>query len=96
MRRRNTVAASRRQTRPYDLEIASMRRRLCFAATLLLFFTAGRPRAVSTSVVISQVYGGGGNSGATLKNDFIELFNLGTSAVDLTGWSVQRRLPTSR
>src|SRR5437867_12536526 len=33
--------------------------------------------AVSNTVVISQVYGGGGNSGATLKNDFIELFNRG-------------------
>jgi hypothetical protein len=32
--------------------------------------------AASTStVVISQIYGGGGNAGATLKNDFIELFN---------------------
>src|SRR5438094_10479396 len=40
-------------------------------------------------VGISQVYGGGGNSGATLKNDFIELFNPGTQPVDLTGWSVQ-------
>jgi DNA/RNA endonuclease G (NUC1)/PKD repeat protein len=43
----------------------------------------------SGSVVISQAYGGGGNSGATIKNDFIELFNNGSSAVDLTGWSVQ-------
>ncbi|HVX38173.1 MAG TPA: DNA/RNA non-specific endonuclease [Gemmatimonadaceae bacterium] len=41
------------------------------------------------NVVISQVYGGGGNSGATYKNDFIELFNPGTSAVALDGWSVQ-------
>jgi hypothetical protein len=40
-------------------------------------------------VVISQVYGGGGNAGATLKNDFIELFNRGSAAVDVTGWSVQ-------
>jgi len=40
-------------------------------------------------VVISQVYGGGGNSGATYKNDFIELFNRGTETVNLTGWSVQ-------
>lgn len=45
--------------------------------------------AVSTTVVISQVYGGGGNSGAPWRNDFIELYNLGTTAVDLTGWSVQ-------
>ena len=46
-------------------------------------------RAVSPDVVISQIYGGGGNSGATLTNDFIELFNRGTSTVSLTGWSVQ-------
>ncbi len=42
-----------------------------------------------TQVVISQVYGGGGNSVATYKNDFIELFNRGTTCISLTGWSVQ-------
>ncbi len=41
------------------------------------------------NVVISQVYGGGNNSMATYQNDFIELFNNGTSAVPLNGWSVQ-------
>ncbi|MGH8056318.1 MAG: lamin tail domain-containing protein, partial [Candidatus Entotheonellia bacterium] len=45
--------------------------------------------ALSANIVISQVYGGGGNSGATLKNDFIELFNRGTTSVDVSGWSVQ-------
>ncbi|MCA0232344.1 MAG: ExeM/NucH family extracellular endonuclease [Bacteroidetes bacterium] len=40
-------------------------------------------------VVISQVYGGGGNSGATLTNDFIELFNSGSTTVDLTNYSIQ-------
>lgn len=43
----------------------------------------------SSSIVISQVYGGGGNSGATWKNDFVELFNRGSVAVDVTGWTVQ-------
>jgi predicted extracellular nuclease len=46
-------------------------------------------QAVSTDIVISQVYGGGGNSGATYTNDFIELFNRGTSPASLVGWSVQ-------
>lgn len=46
-------------------------------------------QAVSTGVVISQVYGGGGNAGATYRNDFIELFNRGGSPVSLNGWSVQ-------
>src|SRR5258708_15470608 len=45
--------------------------------------------AVSTSIVISQVYGGGGNGGSTYKNDFIELFNRGNVAANVNGWSVQ-------
>ena len=45
--------------------------------------------ALSTGVVVSQVYGGGGNTGATYTHDFIELFNRGTSAVSVAGWSVQ-------
>ncbi|MDZ4258665.1 MAG: ExeM/NucH family extracellular endonuclease [Gemmatimonadales bacterium] len=50
---------------------------------------AGMVVASPSGVVISQVYGGGGNSGATLTNDFIELHNAGTAAVSLDGWSVQ-------
>ncbi len=45
--------------------------------------------AVSPDIVISQIYGGGGNTGAPLTHDFIELFNRGTNTVSLTGWSVQ-------
>ncbi|WP_373514867.1 ExeM/NucH family extracellular endonuclease [Persicitalea sp.] len=44
---------------------------------------------VRAQIVISQVYGGGGNSGAPLKNDFVELFNRGTAAVSLSTYSVQ-------
>ncbi len=40
-------------------------------------------------IVISQVYGGGGNTSAPLRNDFIELFNAGGTAVNVTGWSTQ-------
>ncbi|WP_169982372.1 ExeM/NucH family extracellular endonuclease [Microbispora sp. H10836] len=39
--------------------------------------------------VISQVYGGGGNSGAPYTNDYVELFNRGTAAISLDGWSLQ-------
>lgn len=45
--------------------------------------------AAAGSVVISQVYGGGSNSGATFTHDFVELYNAGTASVSLTGWSVQ-------
>jgi len=54
-----------------------------------LAFAPAASAAPSSDVVINEVYGGGGNSGATLKNDFIELYNGGSAAVDLSGWSVQ-------
>jgi hypothetical protein len=40
-------------------------------------------------VVVSEVYGGGGNAGATYKNDFIELYNRTAAPISLAGWSVQ-------
>lgn len=39
----------------------------------------------NAQVVINEVYGGGGNSGATYTHDFIELYNAGSSAVNLGG-----------
>ena len=42
-----------------------------------------------SGVVISEVYGGGGNSGAPLTNDFVELFNPTGDAVDLAGLSLE-------
>ncbi|HEX8681308.1 MAG TPA: ExeM/NucH family extracellular endonuclease [Ardenticatenaceae bacterium] len=55
----------------------------------LYWFTPTPAQAVSPDIVISQVYGGGGNAGATYRNDFIELFNRGTAAVSISNWSVQ-------
>src|SRR5689334_7812371 len=45
--------------------------------------------AQNEGIVISQIYGGGGNTSATLRNDFIELFNRSDKAVSINGWSVQ-------
>ena len=41
----------------------------------------------TSTIVVSQVFAGGGNAGATYTNDFVELFNRGSAAVDLTGWT---------
>ncbi|WP_371786081.1 lamin tail domain-containing protein [Streptosporangium subroseum] len=70
-------------------------RRLITAASLSLVVAAtmaalpGTANALSSDVVISAVYGGGGNSGAIFKNDFIELANTTGSAIDVSNWSVQ-------
>jgi len=40
-------------------------------------------------IVISQIYGGGGNTGATYNRDFVELHNRGGVTIGLTGWSIQ-------
>ncbi len=62
------------------------RKALAVAALALL----GSAALASTSgLVISQIYGGGGNSGSTYRNDYIELFNAGTTTVSLAGFAVQ-------
>ncbi|WP_407570560.1 ExeM/NucH family extracellular endonuclease [Deinococcus altitudinis] len=59
-------------------------------ATTTFTVTVSTPVATTPGkLVISQVYGGGGNTGATYKNDFIELFNTGSTDIALSGYSVQ-------
>ncbi len=59
-------------------------KKLYFLITILSFTASS-----FSQVVISQIYGGGGNAGALYTNDYIELFNRGTTAQSLNGWSVQ-------
>ena len=63
--------------------------RLLIPGLIVLTAASAVPRAVSPDIVISQVYGGGGNAGATYTNDFVELYNRGTAPVDVTGWTLQ-------
>jgi len=59
------------------------------SGTSLNFAVADCSQNSAAQVVISQVYGGGGNTGAIYNADFIELFNRSASPVSLNGWSVQ-------
>jgi predicted extracellular nuclease len=56
------------------------------ALGLLLLCAFG---AAQAQVVISQVYGGGGNSGAPFNRDYVELFNRGGADASLADLSVQ-------
>jgi predicted extracellular nuclease len=81
------VAAARRRLGP-ALMVGAM------LALTLTGLTAPPALAVSQSIVVSQVYGGGGNSGAPFTHDFVELFNRGTSPASVGGWSLQYASPT--
>ena len=58
-------------------------------SAFLSLVLASVPAAAAPAIVISQIYGGGGNSGAPYRNDYIELFNRDAMPVSLRGWSVQ-------
>jgi predicted extracellular nuclease len=53
---------------------------------VLCFLACG---ALPAQVRISQIYGGGGNAQSVIRNDFVELYNPGVSAVSLDGASIQ-------
>src|ERR1051326_1390969 len=90
----NSLSASfleRNQTRIRLRTVCALAISLLSVLVLAAYYIASPlpPQSTSSSIVISQIYGGGGNSGAPFKNDFIELFNRGTATVNVTGWSVQ-------
>ena len=72
----------------------SKRSRLLSALLVLVMILTLMPTAAFAAdpadhVVINQAYGGGGNSGAEYKNDFVELYNPTNKDVSLDGWSIQ-------
>ncbi len=73
-----------------SLMCAVFRARACLhICVAVLSLGVAAHAAAAGNVVISQVYGGGGNSGASLRNDFVELFNRSADPVDLGGWCLQ-------
>jgi hypothetical protein len=54
-----------------------------------LALTVQQPPPPADHVVISQLYGSGGNSGAAFTNDYVELYNPTPNSFNLAGWSLQ-------
>jgi hypothetical protein len=66
----------------------------CLVVALVTVIAGGvqQAGAFNNGLVISQLYGGGGNSGATYTHDFVELYNPSDSPVTLDageGYSIQ-------
>ncbi len=73
----------------------SRRRGLVASAALALLATplalVAPAQAASSGLIITEVYGAGGNTGADLNADYVELRNLSTSPISLDGLSLQYR-----
>ncbi|MCX6597979.1 MAG: ExeM/NucH family extracellular endonuclease [Acidobacteria bacterium] len=67
----------------------SVRHLISTALLAALAIVSIQAQQTNPSVVISQIYGAGGNASATLRNDYVELFNRSSAAVSLNGWSIQ-------
>ena len=55
-------------------------------SSLVALILAGAPETARAQVVIRQIYGANGNA---YRQDYVELFNRGTSAVSISGWTLQ-------
>src|SRR5688572_30541681 len=65
-------------------------RKITLLLIVVLFACLPPPHADAApgNVVISEVYGGGGNANAKYSHDYVELFNRTRGAIDVTGWTV--------
>jgi DNA/RNA endonuclease G (NUC1) len=84
----NTTAGGK--TLPFSITDAQTR-----SGSGSISLTIQAPPPPSDHVVISQIYGGGGNASATYQNDYVELYNPSSMTFNLNGWSVQYASSTS-
>ena len=63
--------------------------RLWALVVAVLCLTGLAQASVPTGAIITQVYGAGGNSGATYNADYVEIFNPTSSTLTLSNYSIQ-------
>ncbi|HEU5215296.1 MAG TPA: lamin tail domain-containing protein [Gaiellaceae bacterium] len=63
---------------------------LVLLSALALTLAAASARGSGAgNVVVAELFAAGGNSGAAYANDYVELFNRGSGAVAIDGWTLQ-------
>src|SRR5690349_16068012 len=60
-----------------------------FMTFLMMGFWSVGWGQIANHVVISEIYGSGGLTGATYQNDFVELYNPTPNNVSVAGWTLQ-------
>ncbi|MGD9910622.1 MAG: lamin tail domain-containing protein [Candidatus Izemoplasmatales bacterium] len=51
--------------------------------------TVSSSSSITSTIIIYEIYGSGGNTGAVYKSDYVILYNTTSSSIDLTGYSIQ-------
>jgi hypothetical protein len=74
---------------------SEMKKNLLFLISALILFPIINYGQRANHVVIAEIYGAGGNSGATYKYDYAVLYNPTSSAIDLSAWSIQYQAAAS-
>lgn len=70
--------------------------RLSVLAALLSGLSAAALAAPSPNLVVSQIYGAGGNATTNpYRSDYVEIFNRGATTVTASGWTIQYGSATS-
>ncbi len=67
----------------------------CFYLFFFFIYNISIFAQLADHIVIAEVYGGGGGTGATYKYDYIVLYNPTSASVDLSNWSIQYASATS-
>lgn len=62
-----------------------------FATTSTILAPLATAAPDGSNIVISEVYGGGGNSGSVFANDFVELYNPTNAPINVAGWIIEQQ-----
>ena len=75
--------------KPLSFSFRFVRSVLVILTLAALGLAAVCAQAGSPHIVIAEIYGGGGNTGAPYKYDYIVLYNRSSAELSINGWSVQ-------
>ncbi|QJU54968.1 ExeM/NucH family extracellular endonuclease [Herbiconiux sp. KACC 21604] len=82
---------TQKSTRSLRAALTTIATGAVLAAPLVGVASSAQASVDGTGVVINEAYLKGGSAGAPFSSKFVELYNPGTSAVSLDGWSLQYR-----
>lgn len=83
------------QLRSANVRAAGVRAAVLLALLFAAFWPHAAMAQVPGAVRISQIYAQGGSNASRPRADFIELYNAGTTPVNLAGWTIQFASPTT-